>query len=177
MRAQFSRELARIERKLSHGRVTRPGLRRGKRSRGGQQIVLPFLPNELSPILDAVEKSKAIVNRQPDPGEDIPLTCSDETWQRATRLLIDHALVVWEKIKAVIQSPVISAGPEGSVDLYWTAAPYGLLLNVPADPKEPATYFGDDATNPDLNRTTGKLDAMKPIDVGVLMWLAHTAEQ
>ena len=135
------------------------------------------MPAELSPVADAIENSKEVLNRPPDPSDDLSLRCSQEAWHRATKILIDHALSIWEKAKVVIRPPVIAAGPDGSVDLYWTAAPYGLLLNVPADPKQPATYYGDDATNPDSNRTSGKLDPTKPIDMGVLMWLAHTAEQ
>jgi hypothetical protein len=174
MRAQLSRVLAQVKQRLVLRKAPRlPSS--GERSI--QSVALPFVPREMSPILVAIENSETIVDRQPDPSDDLPLVCSRETWQRATRILIDHALSVWERIKVVIRPPIISAGPDGSVDLYWTAAPYGLLVNVPADPKQPATYFGDDATSPDSTHTSGKLDPTKPIDVGVLMWLAHTAEQ
>ncbi|MBI2925244.1 MAG: hypothetical protein HYY24_06015 [Verrucomicrobia bacterium] len=138
---------------------------------------MPFIPAELARIADAIENSRVIFNRQPDPSNDLALVCSQDTWQRATKILVDHALSVWEKTKLAIRPPVISAGPGGSVDLYWTAAPYGLLLNVPANPKQPATYYGDDAANPECNRTSGRLESTRPVDPGVLMWLAHTAEQ
>lgn len=176
MREQISQQLTEIQQKLSQRKEPRLRWRRTKPARkdAGQRI-LPFLPTDLSPISDAIENSKVIFNRPPDPSDDLALTCSQETWRRATKILTDHALSVWEKAKVVIRSPVISAGPDGSVDLYWTAAPYGLLLNVPADPTQPATYYGDDATNPDSNRTSGKLDSTRLIDPGVLMWLAHTA--
>jgi hypothetical protein len=178
MRAQLSQVLAQVKQRLALGEAPRLPSRRGRLIRGdASQTALPFVPKELSPILDAIENSEAIAGRQPDPTDDAPLACSHETWQRATRMLLDHALAVWEKIKVVIRAPTISAGPDGSIDLYWTAAPYGLLINVPAAPEEPATYFGDGATNPDSNRTNGKLDPTKPTDVGILMWLAHTAEQ
>jgi hypothetical protein len=178
MRAQFSKALTKIEQQLSHHRGPRLASRGGRLPRrSAGQTALPLVPKELSPILDAIENSKAIVNCQPDPSDDLPLACSHETWQRATRILIDHALAVWVKIKVVIRAPTISAGPEGSVDLYWTSAPYGLLINIPPDPKQPATFFGDDATNPDATRTSGMLEPAKPIDVGILMWLAHTADQ
>lgn len=141
------------------------------------QGVLPFLPTELATIADVIEGSKVIFNRPPDSSDNLGLACSQETWRRAIKILIDHALSIWKKARTAIRPPVISAGPDGSVDLYWIATPYGLLLNVPADPKQPATYYGDDATNPESNRTSGKLDLTKPIDIGVLMWLAHTTEQ
>ncbi|MEK7677950.1 MAG: hypothetical protein AAB676_19135 [Verrucomicrobiota bacterium] len=178
MREQISQQLTEIQQKLSQRKEPRWRWHRTKPARKDTgQRVLPFLPTDLSPISDAIENSKVIFNRPPDPSDDLALRCSQETWRRAIKILTDHALSVWEKAKTVIRSPVISAGPDGSVDLYWTAEPYGLLLNVPADPTQPATYFGDDATNPDSNRTSGKLNSSKLIDPGVLMWLAHTAEQ
>lgn len=142
--------------------------------RTAEQSVLPFMPSELSLVADAIEVSRGIFNCQPDPSDDLALVCSQETWRRATKILIDHSLSIWEKLTLAIRPPVISAGPDGSVDLYWSSDPYGLLLNVPADPKQPTTYFGDDATNPDSNHTSGKLDPVTPIDVGILMWLAHS---
>lgn len=176
LRAQFSQALLEVEKKVSAGMASRVSPRKTRRPRTGPgQSFLPILPTELALVADAIENSKVIFNRLSDPLDENALSCSRETWQRATQLLTDHALSVWEKAKVTIRPPTISAGPEGSVDLYWTAAPYGLLLNVPADPRQPATYFGDAAANPDSNRTSGKIDPTKPIDVGVLMWLAHTA--
>ena len=177
MREQISQQLAEIQQKLSQRKDPRLRWRRTKpASKDAGQRALPFLPTELSPISVAIENSKVIFSRPPDPSDDLALKCSQETWRRATKILTDHALSIWEKAKLVIRSPVISAGPDGSVDLHWTAAPYGLLLNVPADLAQPATYYGDDAKNPDSNRTSGKLDSTGLIDPGVLMWLAHTAE-
>lgn len=176
MRAQFSRVLSEIEQKLSSGKASR-WLSRRKRVRHSatEQHRLPFLPAELFPITQAIENSKTVFSPQPDVEEG--LACSQATWQRATKLLIDHASSILEKIQVAIRPPLISAGPDGSVDLYWSAEPYGLLVNVPADPKQPTTYFGDDASQPDSNRTSGNIDPTKPIDIGLLMWLAHTAEQ
>ncbi|MBI4659486.1 MAG: hypothetical protein HY735_11655 [Verrucomicrobia bacterium] len=178
MRAQLSKQMSDIQRKLSglKKRVLHPRSRE-QVSQEANQGTLPFLPPELSSISDAIERSRAVVNRPQDPSDELGLTCSQETWRRAIRTLTAHALSVWQKARVVIRSPVISAGPDGSVDLYWTAAPYGLLLNVPANPKQPATYYGDDAANPDCNRTSGKLESTKQVDPGVLMWLAYTAEQ
>lgn len=178
LRELMSEMRSEIKRALSQSKELR--LRERKVRRTGQNMgqgVLPFLPKELRAISEAIENSRVSFNRQPDPSDDLSGVCSREAWERAMKILIGHALSVWEKLKLVIHPPVISPGPDGSVDLYWTAAPYGLLINVPADPKLPATYFGDDATSPDSTHTSGKLDPMKHIDVGALMWLAHIAEQ
>lgn len=174
MRERISQQLIEIQQRLSQfkkpcSRSTRPT------RKNADQGVLALLPGELSPISDAIESSKEIFSRPPDPSDE--LVYSQETWQRAIKLLIAHALSIWEKAKIAIRPPVISAGPDGSVDLYWTAASYGLLLNVPTDPHQAPTYYGDDTANPESNRISGKLDPTKPTDIGVLMWLAHTAEQ
>jgi len=178
LRALVVEKFSEIQKTLSRGKQLRLRQHKAKRPRqDASQGALPFLPAELAPISDAIQRSETIVNRAHDPSDELGLTCSQETWQRAIRILTAHALSVWRNARFVIRPPVISAGPNGSVDLYWTAAPYGLLLNVPADPKQPATYYGDDAANPDCNRTSGKLESTSPVDPGVLMWLAYTAEQ
>jgi hypothetical protein len=178
LRAQFSQQMSKVMRKLSglKERALRPR-GRGRVCGGANQGTLPLLPPELSSLSDAIERSKAVVDRLQDPSDELGLTGSQEAWQRAIVILTAHALSVWQNAKVVIRPPVISAGPDGSVDLYWTAAPYGLLLNVPADPKQPATYYGDDAANPDCNRTSGRLGSGRPVDPGLLMWLAYTAGQ
>jgi hypothetical protein len=178
LRALVVETVSDIQKRLSQGEQARPRKRKAKlSSQDASQDFLPILPAELAPISEVIRRSEMIANRPQDPSDDLGLTCSPKTWQRATRILTAHALSVWQNAKAVIRPPVISAGPDGSVDLYWAAAPYGLLLNVPVDPKQPATYFGDDATNPDSNRTCGMLDSTKPIDLGILMWLAHTSQR
>lgn len=178
MREQLSEKLSEIQQTLSQGKEA--SVRRRKAQQAGIQVGqrrLPSLPRALSAISQEIRNSQMIFNRPADPSDDLALTCSQETWQRAIGILAAHAISVWKNARAVIRPPVISVGPDGSVDLYWTSAPYGLLLNVPADPKQPATYYGDDATNPDSNRASGKLDSTRVVDPGVLMWLAHTAEQ
>ena len=137
----------------------------------------PEMPQELSSIRETIEGSRKLLAMAPDASDDLSLQCSQQAWQRAVKILSDHALEVFRKIKVAIRPPLISAGPDGSVDLYWTATPYGLLVNVPADPGEPVSYFGDNAISPDSYRTKGVIESGRPIDVGILMWLAHTAEQ
>jgi hypothetical protein len=134
-------------------------------------------PEGFSAISEAIQRAKELVDRPRDESDDLGLKCSQEAWQRAVNILKTHAELIWKHTHILIKPPIISAGPDGSVDLYWAAAPYGLLINVPADANEPATYYGDDATNPDSNRVSGKLNPTRAIDPGVLIWLAHTSEQ
>ncbi|MBN2559966.1 MAG: hypothetical protein JXQ75_03440 [Phycisphaerae bacterium] len=133
------------------------------------------LPPALAAVAQAVRDSHSIVEREAEWDEEQAevLTCSEDTWRHAMEILVLHAKTVWYERGVVVNVPTISAGPEGSVDLYWTAEPYGLLLNVPADADESPSYYGDDRENPDTNRTSGKLKPGAVVDPGVLMWLVH----
>ena len=135
------------------------------------------LATALSCISEAIEKSREIVNRPQDTSDEIGGVCTQETWQRAVDILAAHAGKVWRYARVKVRCPVISPGPKGSMDLYWSPSPYGLLLNIPANIEEPVTYYGDDADNPDSNATSGKIDPRNEIDPGVLAWLAHMEER
>jgi len=136
---------------------------------------IPALPAALGHLGDAIRESRVILERQPEWHEEDALVCDESTWRRAVQILVAHATAAWETTRVAIKPPVISAGPEGSVDLYWPPQPYGLLLNIPASPSDPATYYGDNRDKADTNKTSGKLTSEDGVDPGVLMWLAHMA--
>jgi hypothetical protein len=89
--------------------------------------------------------------------------------------LVAHTRRAWDVAKVAIKPPVISAGPAGSIDLYWAVETYGLLVNIPAAPDQPSTYYGDDRSNPETNRTSGEVKPNRSVDPGILMWLANFA--
>jgi hypothetical protein len=134
---------------------------------------MPKLPGELRKVSDTISGSHQIVNRNPEPDEEFVLTVSESTWRRAVDLLVAHASQVWDFAGIAIKPPVISAGRDGSVDLYWHVEPYGLLVNVPATADQPPTYYGDDRSSPETNKTSGEVKPNRPTDPGILMWLAH----
>lgn len=138
--------------------------------------ILAF-PRALSSISKAIEKSREIMSRPQDPSDDLGPVFAEQTWCRAVDILTAHAKWVWKNTRIKVKPPVILDGPKGSIDIYWEPAPYGLLLNVPANPEEPATYYGDDAKNPDSNHTSGKIDPKKLVDPGVLAWLAYMGQK
>lgn len=135
----------------------------------------PSLPHALESLSQAIRDSHNIVDREAEWDEDEVLSCCEDTWRRAMEVLMSHAKAVWRDRRIVIKAPTISAGPDGSVDLHWRCEPYSLLLNVPAGADECPSYYGDDRDNPDTNRTSGELKPGSMVDLGMLMWLAHTA--
>ena len=135
------------------------------------------LPISLFSISEAIEKSKEIVNRPQDISDELGMVCTQDTWRRAMNILVAHIKRVWKCFHVKVKAPVISVGPKGSVDIYWKSDPYGLLLNVPADLSEPATYYGDDFENQTSSHTSGKVISTESINPGLFAWIAYMEEK
>jgi hypothetical protein len=43
-----------------------------------------------------------------------------------------------------LPAPAILPGPNGSIDLHWKTPRFELLVNVPREEANPATFYGDD---------------------------------
>jgi len=101
------------------------------------------LPVALSYIGSALERSRRILDLPPNfDGEGSP-AYSPETWKRAARFLVDGAIWSWEQLGEQVPCPLIGPGPNGSFDLDWNKGSRTLLLNFPADPAAPPTFYGD----------------------------------
>jgi hypothetical protein len=74
--------------------------------------------------------------------EDAPLYSRD-TLHRASAFLKAQSAQALKMYGAFAPVPNIGIGPNGSVDLHWKRNDWELLVNIPADNDEPATYYGD----------------------------------
>lgn len=102
------------------------------------------LPPELAHISNAIEASRFILDLTAGwDGED-GAPYSRAVWEKATRFLSLHARWLWETYSVRIDAPQIGPAPDGSIDLHWKGDPYELLVNIPANPAEPASFYGDD---------------------------------
>ncbi len=102
------------------------------------------LPAELSPISMAIERSHCIRDLLDDWDDEGAPAISKATWDRAIGWLSDNALSLWTEHRVVVDAPMMSAGPDGSVDVHWKDDRRQLLVNVPADATQPMEFFGDD---------------------------------
>ncbi len=173
-------EISSLRAMINQALTAKPGVddpSQKRRATHSRRVLGHTLPTALSSISDAIENSKDIVNRAQDPSDELGAICAEETWRRAMSLLAAHAKKVWRYAHVKVSPPIISPGPRGSVDIYWPPDPYGLLINIPADSREPVTYYGDDAESPDSNHTSGKISHPEKVDPGVLAWLAHMGEK
>ena len=74
---------------------------------------------------------------------------------------------LWESWGMRLPVPRIGPGPEGSIDLHWKQPSWELLVNIPADANEMATFYGD---NYGVQKIRGTLDPQK-FNLGIAAWL------
>ena len=91
----------------------------------------------------AIGHSRSILDLRDDWDEAGAPGYQSGTWERAIGLLRSHARAAL-LLARTIPVPRILAGPNGSIDLHWRSADSEILLNVPADERQPIDFYGDD---------------------------------
>jgi hypothetical protein len=125
-------------------------------------------PPNFDQIMAALDESRRILEWDDDwDGEGSP-KYEETTWQRAADFLRSNALRLWEEYASSIEAPRVLPGPDGSIDIHWQTGDHELLVNIPADSDELATYYGD---TPKGHVIKGKLDTSAD-NPWLLMWLA-----
>jgi hypothetical protein len=104
-------------------------------------------PRTVSPLgnlFAAVRKAHTMLSLPDDWDDAGSPSIRPETLRRAVFfLLLNSAIVLW-RYAAVVPTPRITPGPDGSVDLHWRTRRRELLINVPRESQEPFSYYGDD---------------------------------
>lgn len=111
------------------------------------------LPTALTEIADAIKASRSML-ALPDnwDGEGSP-GYDDATWCRAIAVVVQASTAAWRQQDQRPPVPQISKGPEGSIDILWQVGTSKALINVPADPAQPTTFF---AYDPERGRQLGE---------------------
>ncbi len=103
------------------------------------------LPLQLEALYNAIEKSKYILDLQDNWDDEGSQGYTKETWYRAIQFIGNYAKWILNCFDTVIDTPKISHGPDGSIDILWKkATSYRMLINIPADNKQPGSFYGDD---------------------------------
>ncbi|MBI2819318.1 MAG: hypothetical protein HYX73_04995 [Acidobacteria bacterium] len=114
-----------------------------------------------------IEQAKQILELEDDwDGEGSPGYSAD-TFNRAISFLTMEAEGLWESWGIRLPVPRIGPGPEGSIDLHWKQPSWELLVNIPADANEMATFYGD---NYGVQKIRGSLDP-RNFNLGIATWL------
>lgn len=127
------------------------------------------LPRPLEHVANAILASRELLSMGDEDGRPV---CSAETWERAMDFLAKQALWLLTERGRVIQSPDIWSGPNQSIDLHWETPSYELLVNVRADPEQPAAFYRDDKGKLKIK---GTLDLAR-FNEGLLLWLEKTGD-
>jgi hypothetical protein len=127
------------------------------------------VPAELKYIWDAVERSREMLTWEDDwDGEGSP-GYADSTWRRAVELIYEGAVNLYDSARIRIAAPSVLPGPHGSIDIQWQQGQRRLLINVPAEPEAPITFYGDDRGG---NTIEGSWDDTAG-NKGILVWLTE----
>lgn len=131
---------------------------------------LVFIP-PINSLIHAIQGSRNIMELEDDWDEEGSPGYSQSTWNRAVKFLLANALILWRRHKVCFGAPRILPGPYGSIDLHWRTPKRELLINVPADAEEPASYYGDDREEGTENAIRGKKLDSSPDSEWIFLWL------
>jgi hypothetical protein len=115
-----------------------------------------YLTSEMSSLLDEINKSRSLLELEDNWDDEGSVGYDESTWLRARNFLIRNAVRLHQSKKKPFDSPEISPGPNGSIDLHWKTDARELLINVPADPQDTISYYGDDRAEDTENAIRGK---------------------
>ncbi len=95
------------------------------------------------PTEDAIQDSSWIPDLEAGWDDESALPCR-KAWERAVEFLRRHAATVRQQTGESLAAPDLTPVADGSVDLHWVNGSRELLVNVPADRRSPAAFYGDD---------------------------------
>lgn len=90
----------------------------------------------------AIEESKTILQLKVDWDDAQSPFYSHDTWARATAFLRGLALHAHSSGVTGLGVPTIAASEGGSIDIFWQKDDLTMLVNIPSDRQQPATYYG-----------------------------------
>jgi hypothetical protein len=98
---------------------------------------------KLAPLRNIIESSRSILELHDDWDDEGSIGYKEETWNRATQFVLNSARFLWDHHTTIMDTPDIGPGPDGSIDIHWETEKYELLVNISADLKALATFYGD----------------------------------
>jgi len=123
-------------------------------------------PN-VSKLEAEIELAKHILDLEDDwDGEGSP-RYSVDTLERAARFIRTQCDWLWDLFGMVATVPRIGPGPNGGIDIHWKQPSWELLVNIPAENKQMATFYGDDYG---VEVIRGSFDPAEP-NRGLIAWL------
>jgi hypothetical protein len=95
-------------------------------------------------IQQAIDSSRSILKLEEDWDDQGSSGYSEPTWQRAADFVVGQAAFAERIAGRDLPVPDILPGAKGSIDLHWKTSKFELLVNIPQNASQPATFYGDD---------------------------------
>lgn len=124
-------------------------LRRKRQKSSSRVRVGPLaLPRSLAAVARRLEDSLSILELEDDWDDAGSPGYSRSTWERAATLVVDAVRGYRRAGHRGMPIPQLNPGPDGSIDIAWERGSRRLLVNVPEEPANVATFFGRDLERP-----------------------------
>lgn len=127
------------------------------------------LTEKLSHIRKAIADSRWLLDLDHDWDEQGAEPYSAATRKRASEFLWKHAVWMVRKWGIVMPAPKLLPGPNGSIDIHWDTPRFEMLINVPKDYQDKASFYADDRGSLCIK---GTLDVSK-YNRGLLTWFSN----
>jgi len=121
------------------------------------------IANDISRLEGALDEAGSILRRLDEDGNPV---VDRKALARAADFLRRSTIKSRMSFRRTMQMPTIGPGPDGSVDLHWLTQDSETLVNIPADPASPVTFYGDDREG---NSVKGSL--VSDDNGGLVLWL------
>jgi hypothetical protein len=105
------------------------------------KIYLPILFKEL---INEIDNSKYLLEFKENWDDEESKGYKENTWVKSIIFLVDLTTWIYDQYDKKIETPKIYHGNNGSIDILWENDKYRLLINIPEDNDNPATFYGDD---------------------------------
>ncbi len=97
-------------------------------------------------LLSEIERSKYIYDLDDNWDDEGSIGYTFETWEKAINFITKLYNHIKSKHSIIMDTPTVSHGPMGSIDILWENSNYRLLINVPKD-SNTIKYYGDNYKN------------------------------
>lgn len=99
---------------------------------------------KLKSLIESVESSKYILDLEDDWDEAGALSCNEESYNNAIKLLIKYSKELLTQYSVIIKNPDISPCRDGSIDLEWRDDNSSLLINITTKSEIDIHYYAED---------------------------------
>lgn len=128
------------------------------------------LPVSLGSLAETIEQSRSLLQLEDDWDGAGTRGYAEQTWHRVVEFLVRYATALWEQHRTVTESLEILPDTEGALAIDWRTGNGELLITVPDNPAQEASYYADNGSG--RRKSKGTLDT-SVLERWLVCWLAE----